>query len=159
MKTQKYYNRLYKRVNETLSFSTPLHKDCGKLCGKRCCKGDADTGMLLFPFEETTLKVKEENGVRLAVCTGTCNREERPLSCKIFPFFPYVTNEGKIEVRRDLRGISVCPLIAIYDEVKWNKGFLYRLKRAGNLLKKDEAILEFLKNQSKEIDIIAGFVE
>ncbi len=159
MKNQKYYNRLYKRVNKALSFSTPLKTDCGKLCDKRCCKGDGETGMLLFPFEETTLKVKEENGVRLAVCSGICNREERPLSCRIFPFFPYVTSEGKIEVRRDLRGLSVCPLIKISDEVRWNRGFLFRLKRVGRLLKKDEAILEFLKKQSEEIDIIADFVE
>ena len=159
MKTQKYYDKLYKKVNDILSFSTPLHKDCGKLCGKKCCKGDEETGMLLFPFEKTTLAVKEENGVRVAVCSGTCNREERPLSCRIFPFFPYINAEGKIEVKRDLRGLSVCPLVAISDEVKWNRGFLFRVKRVGQLLKKDEAIFDFLKKQSEEIDTIADFVE
>mgnify|MGYP006909836008 CR=1 FL=1 len=35
-----------------LSDLTPLLTDCGRLCGFACCKGDEQTGMLLFPGEE-----------------------------------------------------------------------------------------------------------
>ena len=83
------YKRLYTEINRIIGDKTPLRKDCGQICGGECCKGDSDTGMLLFPGEETTLNIIEKNGVRLAVCDGTCSRDERPLSCMIFPFFPY----------------------------------------------------------------------
>ncbi len=38
-----------------LSDLTPLLTDCGRLCGVACCKGDEQTGMLLFPGEEALL--------------------------------------------------------------------------------------------------------
>ena len=90
MKSQK--QRLYKKVKRIIGDKTPLKKDCGLLCGGACCKGDENTGMLLFPGEETTLNIIEKDGVRLAVCEGKCKREERPLSCMIFLFsmcFPH----------------------------------------------------------------------
>jgi len=35
---------------------TPLKgHDCGQLCSAACCKGDEQTGMLLFPGESTAL--------------------------------------------------------------------------------------------------------
>ncbi len=159
METQKYYDKLYRKINEILSFSTPLKKDCGKLCDKSCCKGDNETGMLLFPFEKTELSVIEKNGVRLAVCDGKCDRDKRPLSCRIFPVFPYITKDGKIKVVPDLRGNGVCPLIAHFDEVKWNRAFLFKVKKIGRLLKKDEATREFLHLQSEEIDLISALVD
>ena len=41
-----------KKVYKILDNVTPLREDCGKLCSGECCKGDDDTGMLLFPGEE-----------------------------------------------------------------------------------------------------------
>ena len=75
------YEKLYKEANRIIGDKTPLKKDCGTVCGAACCKGDKDTGMLLFPFEETTLTVNEKDGVRLAVCDGKCKREERGCLC------------------------------------------------------------------------------
>ncbi len=117
------YSKLYAQADRIIGDKTPLKKDCGLICGGECCKGDDETGMLLFPFEKSTLSVKEKDGVRLAVCGGKCNRAERPLSCKIFPFFPYVTPEGKIRVIPDVRGISICPLISHFSDVRFDKGF------------------------------------
>ena len=153
------YSKLYAQVNSIIGNKTPLKKDCGLICGGECCKGDSDTGMLLFPFEESTLTVKEKDGVRLAVCEGKCNRDERPLSCRIFPFFPYVTAGGKIKVIPDVRGINTCPLISHFADVKFDKGFLYRVKKAGRLLYEDEHCRKFLTETSREIDTILSLME
>ncbi len=153
------YQRLYAEVNRIIGNKTPLKKDCGLICGGACCKGDSDTGMLLFPFEESSLEVKEKDGVRLCVCEGNCNRSERPLSCRIFPFFPYVTTEGKIKVIPDIRGVNICPLISHFGEVKFDRGFLYRVKKVGRLLYGDENCRKFLIDTSREIDAILSIME
>ncbi len=153
------YEKLYEEVNRIIGSKTPLKKDCGKICDAACCKGDSDTGMLLFPFEETTLTVNEKEGVRLAVCEGSCKRYERPLSCRIFPFFPYVTTQGKITVIPDIRGVNVCPLVGNFSDVKFDRGFLWRVKKVGRLLYADEACREFLTQTSREIDSIISFME
>ena len=68
MKTnEKYYSDLYKKAKEIIGEKTPLRKDCGLICDGACCKGDSETGMLLFPCEQTSLSVTEKDGVRLAV--------------------------------------------------------------------------------------------
>ncbi len=156
---EKYYSELYKKVNRIIGDKTPLKKDCGTVCGGACCKGDSDTGMLLFPFEETNLTVKEKDTVRLAVCEGNCKREERPLSCRIFPFFPYVTDDGKIKVIPDIRGVNVCPLVSHFSKVKFDRGFLWRVKKVGRLLYADEACRDFLTQTAREIDSIISLME
>ena len=83
---QEYYNRLYAKAKKAIGDHTPLKADCGQLCGGACCKGDEETGMLLFPGEDTVFPVKEKNGNRLCVCEGACDRRTRPLSCILFPF-------------------------------------------------------------------------
>ncbi len=153
------YNKLYAKANIIIGNKTPLKKDCGQVCGGACCKGDSDTGMLLFPFEASCLTVKEKDGVRLAVCEGRCNRHERPLSCRIFPFFPYVTPEGRIKVIPDIRGVNVCPLVSHFGEVKFDKGFLWRVKKVGRLLYADEDCRKFLEETSREIDTILSLME
>ena len=85
------------RAKDVLIPYTPLSADCGLVCGKACCKGDEETGMLLFPGEETVFPVKEKNGNRLCVCKGKCDRSTRPLSCIIFP-----TNCGIVAIESNL---------------------------------------------------------
>ena len=153
------YQKLYRKANRIIGDKTPLKKDCGQVCGAECCKGDDDTGMLLFPFEESVFRVDEKDGVRLCVCQGRCDRSERPLSCRIFPFFPYVTPDGKIKVIPDVRGINVCPLVSHFSEVRFDKGFLYRVKKVGRLLYADEECRRFLVETSREIDILLSLME
>ena len=147
------YERLYKNAKRIMEDKTPLKRDCGLLCGKACCKGDGETGMLLFPFEQTSLPVTEKNGVRLCVCDGSCNREERPLSCMIFPFFPYVTPEGRIKVIPDIRGGEICPIVRNFTETKLDRRFLRRVKKVGRLLAEDEECRAFLDGISREMDV------
>ena len=153
------YKKLYKKANRIIGDSTPLKKDCGIICDGACCKGDSDTGMLLFPFEESTLTVSEKDGVRLAVCEGHCRRSDRPLSCRIFPFFPYVTKEGRIKVIPDIRGMRVCPLVSNFDDVKFDRAFLWKVKRVGRLLYADESCREFLIETSREMDTFLSIME
>jgi hypothetical protein len=153
------YKKLYGEANRIIGNKTPLKKDCGQICGGECCKGDSETGMLLFPFEESSFNIIEKDGVRLCVCDGRCNRHERPLSCRIFPFFPYVTPEGKIKVIPDIRGVNVCPLVSDFNNVTFDRGFLYRVKKVGRLLYADEECRKFLVETSREIDRILSLME
>ena len=128
------YEGMYEKIFKIMGDLTPLKADCGKLCGGACCKGDENTGMRLFPFEESELPVKTlENGVRLVVCNGKCDRTKRPLACRIFPFFPTVDDKGKVYVEPDFRGVRLCPMITHSDEIVFNKQFFKALKKVGNL--------------------------
>ena len=153
------YERLYKKAKRIMEDKTPLKKDCGLLCEKACCKGDSETGMLLFPYEETSLSVVEKDGVRLCVCSGSCNREERPLSCMIFPFFPYITNEGRIRVIPDIRGRDVCPIVRNFTETKLDRRFLRRVKKVGRLLCEDKECRAFLEGISRETDVYISLLD
>lgn len=144
--------RKYERIYRMFDKVTPLGADCGAVCGKNCCKGDKSKGMLLFPLEESTLCVTEKDGDRLAVCDGVCNRKERPLSCRLFPFFPVMNSEGDIEAVLDYRGYGICPLIEHKDEVKFNPRFLRTVRRAGRILYRDEDTFPFMKEISEEIE-------
>ena len=129
---------------------TPLDFDCGKICNGKCCKGDEKTGMLLFPGEENLIDpninvIETENGDKLAVCNGTCDRNRRPLSCRIYPFFPAAVNEeGKeiIKVYFDYR--ADCPLCRSDFEYEFNKAFIKGVKRVGKYLLLNEETKEFL---------------
>lgn len=149
---QEYYNRLYAKAKKAIGDHTPLKADCGQLCGGACCKGDENTGMLLFPFEETDLEIKTSGEKRLAVCQGSCRREARPLSCMIFPFFPCIDETGKITVRPDLRGMPVCPMLGHADEIVFDTVFLRRVARVGRILYGDKACRQMLEEITGEIE-------
>ena len=82
-------NKLY----ELLADATPLRSDCGALCGAACCRGDEKDGMLLFPGERDYYIGREGFRIRRSgeydaeylVCEGSCDRNDRPLSCRIYP--------------------------------------------------------------------------
>jgi len=153
------YNNMYQKIFKIMGDLTPLKADCGKLCSQACCKGDENTGMRLFPFEESELPVKIlDNGVRMVVCDGKCDRTKRPLACRIFPFFPTVDERGKVFVEPDFRGARLCPLISHSDEIIFDKRFFNALKKVGKILAKDEACLEFLREATEEIDTYKDFL-
>lgn len=102
---------------------TPLRWDCGKICGKACCKGDEHAGMWLLPGEEKLLQDRTEFSIRpcrdnggypLLVCQDFCDRKYRPFACRIYPFFPLVIEDEKkgLEIRIicDPRAMNQCPL-------------------------------------------------
>lgn len=152
------YQKLYDKIFKTLGELTPLKADCGLLCDGACCRGDENTGMRLFPHEESTLRIIEtEDGIRLAVCDGTCDRSKRPLACRIFPFFPTIDEDGEIFVEEDTRAANVCPIIGHSDEIIFDRRFLKAVRKVGEMLAQDEECRAFLEQVTEEIDMYREF--
>lgn len=153
------------KAREQLERAAPLGLyDCGKICSAACCKGDENTGMWLFPgeeklFENNTdfqIKATEGNfGYPMVVCSGKCNRQQRPISCRIYPFFFYI--EKNVRVIKDIRAINSCPLVNL--NIEPDKKFLRSMRKAAKYLIRDEEIFEYIKNLQNELDEIVAFNE
>ncbi len=134
---------------------TPLEVDCGKICNGKCCGGDGKTGMLLFPGEEKLIDpeisiIKNEKGDSFAVCNGKCDRNKRPLACRIYPLFPIVKNKEEgdyIEVEFDPR--ADCPLTT--GEYEITRRFEKCVKRVGKYLLLNDDTEMFYRELSGEI--------
>lgn len=151
-------DKTLQKVRELLAEVTPLKTDCGRVCGARCCRPmeGEETGMLLFPGEEEAYlgkagwTVKETGAGLLAVCPGTCAREERPLACRIFPLLP-VIREGKIRVAADQRARAVCPLLR--QGIRgMDPAFTEAVREAGRILAEDQETRTFLESLTAEQD-------
>lgn len=139
---------------------TPLKTDCGKVCGGRCCRPleAEETGMLLFPGEEELYrgkagwKLRETPAGVLAVCTGSCERGERPLSCRIFPLLP-VIRDGTVKVAADQRARAVCPLLK--QGIRgMDPAFTEAVRETGRMLAEvpeERAFLEKLTEEQDEL--------
>ena len=135
---------------------TPLKTDCGRLCAAACCQGDAQTGMLLFPGEETLydgctfadiLPLDYALGsteAKLLVCKGRCERENRPLACRLFPLFLKFKEDGTTKLRMDVRAKAVCPLTD-YGIKSLDPQFKQAARKAYDLLLEDEACAAYLR--------------
>ena len=155
------YKYLYRKLNNR----TPLKIDCGKLCNNACCvdTDGEELGMYLFPGEEEmfygNLKFRVEDGgftymgkqAKILYCKPYCNRTERPLSCRIFPLFPYITIDGELKIIVDPRGRSMCPLYK-GELLDLNVSFVRGVKHIGQILTDDEETFEFLFELSRVID-------
>ncbi len=134
---------------------TPLPYDCGKICHGKCCKGDGKTGMLLFPGEENLIDpeieiIKNENGDSFAVCNGTCDRNKRPLCCRIYPLFPIIITDKEreyIEAEFDPR--AQCPLTS--GEYEITRRFAKGVKRVGKYLLLNDETAKYYRELSEEI--------
>ncbi|MBE6779185.1 MAG: hypothetical protein E7541_07370 [Ruminococcaceae bacterium] len=145
------------RAYTLLDTVTPLTVDCGQVCDGRCCQQTADSqGMLLFPGEEELahregFTLIPADGGTLLVCNGTCKRTERPLSCRLFPLFPVVEEDGRIRAVYDPRGYRLCPLVRECAHVPLRRDFVRAVRQVGRLLMQDPACAAFLRAQSEEI--------
>ena len=148
-------------AREKLKNVTPLKKDCGRVCGARCCRPleGEETGMLLFPGEAEAYADREGWVVRhaaqgdIVVCPGTCDREERPLSCRLFPLLPLIGDDGAIRVVTDLRARAVCPL-ARQGKSALDPEFIDAIREAGELLAQSEEqamFLDVLEEEQEEL--------
>ncbi len=104
------------------------------------------TGMLLFPGEEKLIDpninvIETESGDKLAVCNDICDRNRRPLSCRIYPFFPVVIEDGNIKVCFDYR--ADCPLLIPDVDISFNKRFIKGVRRVGKYLLLNEETKDF----------------
>ncbi|MBR5535498.1 MAG: hypothetical protein IKU60_02485 [Clostridia bacterium] len=159
-----FYNKVYSALGNL----TPLKGDCGRACNKACCEGDKDgDGMYLFPFEdvmyeplpswaaisETDFEYDKGSFAPLFSCDGVCDRNLRPLSCRIFPLTPYIARDGELEVIVDPRAVGMCPLSALYVE-DFEPDFVKAVKRAGEILLTNPQTKKFLESFSRMLDDI-----
>ena len=135
---------------------TPLKTDCGRLCQGACCQGDEKTGMLLFPGEEAFYEnctftriipagfMLGGKDVLLLVCNGTCDRENRPLACRLFPLFLKFKEDGITKLRMDVRAKAVCPLTD-YGIKALDTDFKQAARKAYDILLEDEDCAAYLR--------------
>jgi hypothetical protein len=108
------------KARNAIGDCTPMLRDCGMLCQAACCQPDADGqgGVHLFPGEEALLsdcawgRIVHDAFAPMLVCEGMCQRDARPLGCRIFPLTPVRGKNGKWTVRMDVRARAMCPLAA-----------------------------------------------
>ena len=148
-----------REAREKLARVTPLSRDCGALCGDACCLEDEEGlgGMLLFPGEEACYTKMPEGfsisddphlkGARLLTCQGVCNREDRPLACRIFPLM-FVEKDGGIDVAMDPRAWPVCPLMP--SGIRGlRQDFMDRAREAALILSGERVLRDFIKRQNE----------
>ena len=144
-------------AREKLKNMTPLKRDCGRVCGARCCRPleGEETGMLLFPGEAEAYAGKAGFEVRktargdLLICSGTCDREDRPLSCRLFPLLPVIGDDGKVRAVTDLRAKAVCPL-ARQGKSAMDPAFADAVCEAGEILAAEDEQAVFLEMLEEE---------
>ena len=147
------------RARALLEDVTPQLADCGKLCGAACCQSDEDGlgGMFLFPGEESLIgdadwahiaPNRALGGCKLLTCEGRCDREQRPLACRIFPLTPTALKNGGFGVRIDRRSFAVCPL-AVGGLPGLDPQFVHAVRDAISLIATDPAGASFLRAYAK----------
>ena len=155
-----------------LEDKTPLHTNCGKLCGAACCQEDetGENGMLLFPFEEALYAKPIEGfafhlvgddtlykGGKRLVCGGDCPRDARPLACRLFPLRLHVSVDASgehtvVEPELDPRAWCVCPLCEQGGLRAMSADFVGAARQAGEALVKNVFMLEALLDEQKMLD-------
>ena len=158
-------NETLKKARELLAEVTPLKTDCGKVCGARCCRPleAEETGMLLFPGEEEEYLEKEgwtvlETGAgMMAVCPGACDRDERPLACRIFPLLQVLRGDT-VKVAADQRAKAFCPLLR--QGIRgMDPAFADAVREAGRLLAGDPVQRKFMEMLTEEQDELKSLRE
>lgn len=151
-------NAVLSEAREILKELTPLKTDCGRCCGAVCCQSSEaeETGMLLFPGEEAGYRdipgytLKETEMGTLLICNGTCDRDLRPLACRIFPLLPVIRG-NEIRVVTDLRAKGICPL-AKQGKMAMDPAFTEAVGKAGELLASDPEQKTFMMKLTAEQD-------
>lgn len=172
MNTAYVYLQLYRLFDSV----TPVSADCGRLCAKACCKGD-DSGMFLFPGEKSVFTLLNPDWIKtektdftykyngktyntpIAVCSGACDRYQRPLACRIFPLTPHLGKDGRLEVIVDPRAKALCPMAKAFLIEDFDDTFVKNIKKAFLLLMKNKRFAAFFEEYSKYIDDFRRFYE
>lgn len=149
-------NKSLREAYALLENTTPLGRnDCGSVCGAYCCSDALGDSMELFPYEKEIFEKFDgfevvDGEIPTVKCDGTCERENRPLACRIYPLFPLVVNENgeeRIRVIYDPRATASCPLCA--NKAKLDRRFVRAVRRAGKYLLRDEQTALHLRKTSE----------
>lgn len=162
MHIKEIYQVLYQRLDKL----TPLPFDCGSLCGKLCCQSSEteENGMYLFPGEESLFRALDGfrvtdsdltygsgKRVKLLCCTKPCQRETRPLSCRIFPLAPYFRRGSTLRLITDPRA-AICPLTHPIAKPYIEHGFRLEVLKALRLLSELSECADFLEALTDVLD-------
>ncbi len=157
-------HEMLRRIYRMFEGITPLSGDCGSLCGARCCQGGDRDGMWLLPGEEEILKnagfleLHRTEDHTYVVCAGRCDRELRPIACRIFPYFPvpYRTRTGRFGVRAmpDVRALSTCALFE-KGAPSVSPAFRRAVRRAGIVMLRDRRLRRWLRESGDFLQEIA----
>ena len=160
-----HISEIYKSIYKYFDDTTPLPVDCGKLCNKACCESDDDeTGMYLFPGEEKLFinnpdfKIIKsdftygEKCADIVICKGICDRDLRPLSCRIFPLIPYFKENQGLKIISDPRAHTVCPLSQKEAFPYLEKNFKHKTEKVFKLLINFSEVRMFLEGLSDILD-------
>lgn len=142
------------KIYELLEDATPCRFDCGVLCGAACCKGGDRDGMILFPGERDffagkpgfTIRRNYAYGYEYLVCGGTCERDDRPLSCRIYPYFFYVAENSSVVAAPDVRAPGHCPLAR--RDAALSRLFLRRMRMCAKAIREDPDLYAFVRGLS-----------
>lgn len=156
-------------------FEAPVSRfDCGRKCAPLnggepvCCstknavpvvdkaefkllKGRTDLWAKFTPYDAATKKIVEELATNCAAieCKGArhCERENRTIACRGFPFFPYITRE------KQFVGLSV---YWVFEDRCWMMSHMERVDR--RFLEEFVAAYEAIFAKDKaEFDTYVGF--
>lgn len=163
-----YKKILYKKAYRLLEGSTPLKYDCGMLCEKKCCSGDKDAGMHLYPGEETLfinkhnfLDIRKDlfnnSEIFFGVCNGQCDRRYRPLACRIYPLVPYIDEKGRLNIINDPRARYICPLLSDIDKIQIKRFYVRKVTKVFRLLAQDSDIKTYISALSDVLDEYSKF--
>jgi len=153
--------KLIIEASDIIDGASPLNFDCGTLCDRACCIGEGY--MMVFPGEINLLKnhnytfgqkdLISYGKIETVTCDSTCDRDFRPLSCRIYPLAPKFVGD-ELFVRLDVRGRPTCPLCH-KSMSSLNPEFIEKVKKALTHLTKDDELLRFLKAVSNHVDMFA----
>lgn len=165
-----HISEIYKSIYNFYGNTTPLLVDCGKLCNGACCESsdEEETGMYLFPGEEVLFENNPDFKIipsefqygnrcaNILICKSKCNRDLRPLSCRIFPIIPYIKN-GKFELIFDPRAKSICPLVELTDFSHLDHEFIKKTESVVRLLMRFNETRLFLEGLTDIVDDFLKF--
>jgi len=169
--------RLIRKARRLLADVTPLPFDCGTLCNKKCCTDFApDEGVYLIPgelpfFDGTEGYTRfqfhrtdeyefapgwEErfDAVPFLQCTGPCDRAKRPFECRTYPLWPYLHEDGRLEMRYSFLTKGICPIPERYAIEELQPEFVQKAREAWSLLIQDPAMREHVEWLSRQYDAL-----
>ncbi|MCL2773902.1 MAG: hypothetical protein FWD71_11185 [Oscillospiraceae bacterium] len=176
---------IIEKAREYLENVTPFKGDCGTLCDSLCCKKRDENGknksdsfgMWLFPGEdklfENNVKFKVtqadgNNSYPFLLCGYSgenhdfCKREERPLFCRFFPYFPVVKNIGgkfKVKIIVHPTALRMCPIITSKLNLRITSDFSRAVKKAVYTMINDDKLRKYLTETGEYLESMSEFAQ
>ena len=140
---RKGYTALFKKQNTRMTYD-----DAFAALSER----ETFAPMMVMPFlpgDEVSVDCLNTAQGLMTVCPGRCERDERPLACRLFPLLPLPGKDGGIRVVTDQRAKAVCPL-ARQGKSAMDPAFREAVREAGEILAAEDEQASFLRMLAQE---------